>query len=79
MINLEDTGRPISGIKINDVDNDERCEGWCLTYGSFGAYGARVSHGMQYRPVTIDGHRHQAEDADGAEDHEDRDGKETGI
>lgn len=34
---------------------------------------------MQYRPVTIDGHRHQAEDADSAEDHEDRDGEEAGV
>lgn len=50
-----------------------------LTYGSFSAHRARVSHGMQYRPVTIDGHRHQAENADGAENHEDRDGEEAGV
>lgn len=34
---------------------------------------------MQYRPVTIDGHRHQAEDADSAQDHENRHGEETGV
>ena len=60
-------------------DDINWCEGWCLTYGSFSAYSARVSHGIQYRPVTIDGHRHQAENADGAEDHKDRYGEEAGV
>jgi len=78
-INLE-TRAPDIGCQINALRTTRGCEEReSLTYGSFSAHRARVSHGMQYRPVTIDGHRHQAEDADGAEDDEDRDGEQAGV
>lgn len=50
-----------------------------LTYGCSGADISRIAHGVEDGPVSVDGHRHQTEDGDGAEDHQKRHGEKTEV